>query len=408
MALANSKEAPLQLGRMVFAVKDWVGRLGEVWVEAQIVEIKRRNAPTQFLTLRDRRADISCQVTTTSLVLDSAGPIPEGAQVVARLKARVWERTSSLSFECLELHVAGEGQLLARLEQLKRKLQAEGLFDQTRKKPIPFLPKKIGLITGRASDAERDVLTNIAGRWPAANVQVEHSLVQGPTAAEAVMRALAKLDRDPSIDVIIIARGGGSMEDLLPFSDEGLVRAVANATTPVITAIGHEPDTPIVDFVADLRASTPTDAAKRVVPDVRQEAAIIEEARTRLRSAIVARLEQEQRSLDDIRTRPVLVDPTAAFDAHHDRLALLRHQLHNSITATLREEQSELSRLLMGIRAMSPKSTLERGYAVLVSEDGESISSVHDTFPEERINAYLADGEIVLDVVDTTERTSNG
>lgn len=408
MALANSKEAPLPLGRMIFAVKDWVGRLGEVWVEGQIVEIKRRNAPTQFLTLRDRRADVSCDVTASAFVLDSAGPIPDGAEVVARLKAQVWERSGRLSFECLELHIAGEGRLLASLEQLKRKLQAEGLFDPARKKKIPFLPKGIGLLTGRNSDAERDVLTNIYDRWPAANVVVEYATVQGPSAAASVMQALAKLDADERIDVIILARGGGSLEDLLAFSDEGLVRAVAVANTPVITGIGHEPDTPIVDYAADLRASTPTDAAKRVVPDVRQESAIIAEGRSRLMTAVEALLEREQTALDGLRSRPVMLNPTAAFDAHYDRLVLLRHQLLTFITNTIRDEQATLSNLITSVRAMSPKHTLERGYAVLVTEDGESIASIHEAFPEERIHAYVADGVFELDVVDAHERTTHG
>ncbi|SDL40529.1 exodeoxyribonuclease VII large subunit [Tessaracoccus oleiagri] len=408
MALPNSKESPQPLGRIVMGVKDWIGRLGEVWVDAQVVEIKRRNAPTQFLTLRDRMADISAQVTTTSLVLDSAGPVPEGSRVVARLKARVWERNTSLSFECLELHVAGEGRLLAQLEQLKRKLQAEGLFDPLRKKRLPMLPRVIGLVTGRDSDAERDVLTNIERRWPAAQVRVEHALVQGVNAAESVMTALAKLDGDPHVDVIIIARGGGSMEDLLPFSDEGLVRAVARATTPVVSAIGHEPDTPIVDFVADVRASTPTDAAKRVVPDVAQELGIVDDLRRRLRQAVVGRLDREQRQLDEVRSRPVLVDPTSAFDAHYERLGFLRHRLRTTIESRLRDDQADVARLLAGVRAMSPMRTLERGYAVLVADDHRTVSSVADAATGQRVHAHLSDGELTLDVADITERSRHG
>lgn len=408
MALPNSREQPQPLGRIVMGVKGWVDRLGEVWVDAQVVEIKRRNAPTQFLTLRDRSADISCQVTTSAFVLDSAGPVPEGSSVIARLKARVWERTSSLNFECLELHVAGEGRLLAQLEQLKRKLQAEGLFDPARKRPLPMLPRRIGLVTGAQSDAERDVLTNVHRRWPAARVRVEHALVQGPSAAASIMTALAKLDRDEDVDVIILARGGGSLEDLLPFSDEGLVRAVAAAGTPVITAIGHEPDTPIVDYVADLRASTPTDAAKRVVPDVAQETALVAETRERMRAAVTGFIQQEQRRLDEIRSRPVLHDPTSAFAAHYDRLALLRHQLGAAIDRELRDEQSQVAQLLAGVRAMSPKKTLERGYAVLVGDDGTSLDTVAGVRPGARVHAHLSDGELGLDVVDITERSRDG
>ena len=260
MTLTSSPDRPQPLARIVGAVADWVGRLGEIWVEAQVIEIKRRAAPTQFLTLRDRFADVSCSVTTSAFVLDSAGSLPEGSQVRARLKPRVWEPNASLSFECLELQVAGTGRLLAELDARRRTLQAEGLFDAHRKKRLPLLPRRIGLITGKDSDAEHDVLRNVSRRWPA-RFTVAHSLVQGPTAAASVMQALHSLDDDPEVDVIVIARGGGALEDLLPFSDEGLVRAVSACRTPVVSAIGHESDTPLLDFVADLRASTPTDAA---------------------------------------------------------------------------------------------------------------------------------------------------
>lgn len=404
MALDNSREAPQPLGRIVGAVKDWVGRLGEVWVAAQVVEIKRRNAPTQFLTLRDRQADFSCSATTTALVLDAAGPVPEGSSVVARVKPRLYAPTSSFSFEVLELHVDGEGRLLAELEQRKRKLQAEGLFDPSRKRRLPVLPRAIGLVTGRNSDAERDVLTNVARRWPAARVKVEHALVQGNGSAASVMRALATLDEDPEVDVIVIARGGGSLEDLLSFSDEGLVRAVFAARTPVVSAIGHERDSPILDLVADVRASTPTDAAKHVVPDVAQELAALADARVRLTQAVVGRIADEQRRLDDLRSRPVLADPTRAFAAHHDQLELARHRLRSAIDRRLREDAAELDRLLATVRAASPKRTLERGYALLVSDDG-TVSSVHDAEVGGHVRAYLADGELGLDVVDVTERT---
>lgn len=403
MALSSSRDAPQPLGRIIQAVKGWVERLGEVWVEAQVVEIKRRNAPTQFLTLRDPRAEFSCTATTSARVLDVAGPLPEGSSVVARVKPRVHDRSTQLSLEVLELHVAGEGRLLAELEQRKRKLQAEGLFDPSRKRRLPFLPGCIGVIAGRGSDAERDVLTNARRRWPAAQFRVEHALVQGPLAATQVMQALMLLDCDPEVDVIVIARGGGALEDLLPFSDEGLVRAVAHARTPVVSAIGHEADAPILDLVADVRASTPTDAAKLVVPDVAQEFALVAEARSRIRQAVEQRLTQEQRILDDLRSRPVLRDPTSAFTAHYDRLALLEHQLRSAIDGRLRDESGELARLLAGVRAMSPKKILERGYAVLVGNEG-TISRVTDATVGARLHAHLFDGELDLNVAGVTER----
>ena len=406
MALTSSRDTPQPLGRIIMAASDWVGRLGEVWVEAQIVELRRRRNPTQFLTLRDLAADFSCSGTTTAAVLDAAGPLPEGSRVVARVKPRLYTRSSSFSFEVKEIHVAGEGRLLAELEQRKRKLQAEGLFDVDRKQPIPFLPGVIGLVTGRDSDAERDVLRNVELRWPGARFRVEHALVQGMQAAASVMQALAVLDADESVEVIIIARGGGSLEDLLPFSDEGVVRAVAKAHTPVISAIGHERDTPILDLVADLRASTPTDAAKRVVPDVVQERASLDDARARIRAAVAGRIDVEQRRLDELRSRPVLADPTRAFAIHDERLTLLRHQLRGAIDRRISDEASELGRLLATVRATSPKRTLERGYAVLVGEEG-TISSTADATLGEQIHAYLADGELALTIDEITERNRN-
>lgn len=389
------------------AVKDWVGRLGEIWVDAQVIEIKRRSGPTQFLTFRDRIADVSASVTASAMVLDAAGPLPEGSRVTARLRPRIWDRNARLSFECLEIRVAGEGRLLAQLEQLKRKLQAEGLFETHRKRRLPFIPRTIGLITGKGSDAERDVLKNVENRWPA-RFNVAHATVQGPQAAASVMTALQQLDADPQVDVIIIARGGGSMEDLLAFSDEGVVRAVAEARTPVISAIGHEQDVPLLDFVADLRASTPTDAAKRVVPDFHQEADIIAQAGQRLERAITARIDRDRRWLDDLRTRPALKDPTATFGAHLDKLELLRHRLGSGIENRLRHEESDLRSRISSIRAMSPKATLERGYAVLVDAEGHSVSAVADAHAGARINAYLADGQLELDVVGVNEQESNG
>lgn len=404
MAMTSSPEQPQPLGRVIGAVKDWVNRCGEIWVDAQVVEIKRRSAPTQFMTFRDRIADMSCQVTASTLVLDAAGPIPEGSRVTARIRPRVWDKNSSLSYECLELSVAGEGRLLAQLEQLKRKLQAEGLFDQHHKRGIPTLPRVIGLVTGKNSDAERDVVSNVERRWPGARVRTRHALVQGANSAESIMLALAALDEDPQVEVIIVARGGGSLEDLLSFSDEGLVRAVHAARTPVITAIGHERDFPLVDFVADLRASTPTDAAKRVVPDHAVEVAGVQQSTERLRRAIDNVLARQQDLLGTLRSRPVMVDPTSAYAAHYERLSLLRHRLSTSIERRLRSEESDLRSAVSTVRALSPKRTLERGYAVLVDDGHASVSSVADTAVGARIHAYLADGQLDLDVADLTAK----
>lgn len=405
MALESSPEAPQPLGRVVQAVKGWVERCNAIWVEAQIIEIKRRAAATQFLVFRDLRAETSATVSCSSRVLDAAGPLSEGTTVTALIRPTVWSKNSSLTFECSELRPSGEGRLLAQLEQRKRLLQAEGLFDPRRKKPLPFLPRGIGLITGANSAAERDVLTNIHLRWPAAQVVVRNALVQGPNAAEDVMLAIAELDTQPQVEVIIIARGGGSLEDLLPFSDEGVVRAVAGAATPVMSAIGHEPDSPILDLVADVRASTPTDAAKRVVPDVFEETERISSARQRIRQALSIRLDGEQEWLNQTRSRPVLSEPTASFDAHGERIGELRRRLALAIDHRLSAESQSLTNDLNRVRSMSPKATLERGYAILVDGANDSVSSVHDVDPGDDLIAHLADGHLVLETREIHPRT---
>lgn len=399
----SSADAPQQLGRVIGMVKTWVERCGEIWVEAQVIELRRRASPTQFLTLRDKLANASATITCSAAVLDAAGPVTEGSTVVARLTPRVWAEKASLTFECAELRIAGEGRLLAQLEALKRKLQAEGLFDQRRHQPLPVLPRGIGLITAKDSAAERDVRSNVALRWPAAHLVVRYALMQGQSCAEEVMRRLAELDADPQVDVIIIARGGGSLEDLLPFSDEGLVRAVSAARTPVISAIGHEQDHPILDLVADLRASTPTDAAKRVVPDAAEEAQQISGSLTRLRFAITARLRDEQQQLNQLTSRPVLRNPVASFAPHFEQLDASRHRLSMAIDRALYHEQAGLDSAMGRVRAMSPKATLERGYAILADANNGSVTSIHHTEPGDQLIAYLADGRLILEVDDVLD-----
>ncbi|WP_123575341.1 exodeoxyribonuclease VII large subunit [Luteococcus japonicus] len=406
MAMESSPEQPVALGRVVQAVKGWVERCGAVWVEAQVIQINRRaGSSTVFMTMRDTLAQTSASISCSTAVLDAAGPLTEGTTVTAWIKPTVWSKNGALSFECREMRIAGEGRLLAQLEQRKRLLQAEGLFDPARKKRLPFLPRTIGLVTGAGSAAERDVLTNIALRWPAAQIEVRHALVQGPKAAEEVMARLAELDANPAVDVIIIARGGGSLEDLLPFSDEGLVRAVAAARTPVVTAIGHEPDIPIVDLAADLRASTPTDAAKRVVPDAREESERVTQAIGRIRGAVVNRVRVEQEHLDALRSRPVLRDPAGSFDIHYDRLENLRLRLDHAIDRSLTQHVTSLQHDLSRVRAMSPKATLERGYAVLVDGEGGSVASIHDVDLDDDVMAYLADGKLTLGVREIDDPT---
>ncbi len=399
MGLESSREHPQPLRRVTAAVRGWIDRLGAVWVEGQLIEISRRPAGrTVFMTMRDPLANISASIAASTTTLEEAGPLSEGATVVARLKPSYYETAGRFSFYCDAISGVGEGQLLARLEHTKRLLQAEGLFDPTRKRRLPFLPAEVGLITGVDSAAERDVVENARRRWPGVKIRLRHALVQGSQAAEQLMAAVTELDRQPEVQVIVIARGGGSLEDLLPFSDEGLIRAVYACRTPVVSAIGHETDTPLLDLVADHRASTPTDAAKRVVPDVGEEVARLAQARDRLRLAAAAGIRRQQEWLAAVRSRPVLAAPTASFTLRRNEVTALRARAERAVTVRLAHESSAVEHTLARVRAMSPKATLERGYAILVADDGRGVTSVAGVQQGDDVAAYLADGQLHLSV----------
>ncbi|HET9872388.1 MAG TPA: exodeoxyribonuclease VII large subunit [Propionibacteriaceae bacterium] len=402
MPLDSSPEKPQPLRVVTSMVKGWVERLGQVWVEGQLIEISRRSgAKTVFLTLRDKLANVSASVTIAPTTLDAAGPLTEGATVVARLKPSYFETSGRFSFYCDAIKPVGEGQLLARLEQTKRLLQAEGLFDPARKRRLPFLPKAVGLVTSAGSAAERDVVENMRRRWPAVRIETRHAAMQGPQACEQIVAAVRQLDGAADVDVIVVARGGGSLEDLLPFSDEGLVRAVFACTTAVVSAIGHETDNPILDLVADVRASTPTDAAKRVVPDVREEAEHVAQAVRRLRHAVLGVVERQQGFLDATRSRPVLAVPTASFAVRYEQLDGLRHRGLRAVTGRISHESTAIQHMLARVRAMSPKATLERGYAILVDGEGHAVTSIADVDEDDDLLAHLVDGQLVLAVRET-------
>jgi exodeoxyribonuclease VII large subunit len=399
MPLESSPEHPVPLGRVLSLVRMWIDRLGSVWVEAQVIEINRRAGTSSvFLTLRDRLAQVSASVRVSTATLDAAGPLSENATVVARLKPAFYEARGQFTFYCDAITPIGEGRLLAQLEQTKRLLQAEGLFDPARKRRLPTLPRAIGLITGAGSAAERDVVDNARRRWPAVRILTRHVLVQGPLAAAQLMEAVRVLDANPATDVIVIARGGGSLEDLLPFSDEGLIRAVFACRTPVVSAIGHESDSPILDLVADLRASTPTDAAKRVVPDVAEELTQLTRLRRQLDQSMMSRISGEQDRLTALRSRPVLADPTASFAVHAEQIQALRDRSWRAIRTRVEHEMSAVGYHLARVRAMSPRATLERGYAVLVNVDGHAVTSVQDVSVGDELTARLLDGEAVASV----------
>ena len=368
MALETSAEAPVPVRTVLQAVGGWISKLGRIWVEGQIAECKKRGN-TVFLTLRDPIAAVSAQVICTRQVFEAVSPV-EGARVVMWVKPDFNATRGSFTLTALEIRAVGIGELLARLEKLRGQLAAEGLFSPERKRALPFLPGVIGLVCGRDSAAERDVVQNATRRWPAVRFRIEQSAVQGPYAAGEVIEAVRKLDADPDVDVIVIARGGGSIEDLLPFSDESLLRAVAACRTPVVSAIGHEQDTPLLDYAADLRASTPTDAAKRIVPDVAEQYALIAQLRDRARRSVRGWLERELGWLEGVRSRPALADPVREIERQAEQVGMLAGRARQSVDASLTRAADDIAHTRARLLALSPAATLRRGYAIVLKSPG--------------------------------------
>src|SRR3954452_5779667 len=337
MPLETSAQSPAPVRQIANLISQYVDRLGAVWVEGQIAQISRRpGLNTVFMVLRDAVADISVPLTAPRRVVDSlATPLVEGASVVVQAKPSYYANRGSFSLAVREIPMVGLGELLARLERRRQLLAAEGLFARELKRPLPFLPHRVGLVTAPSSAAERDVLDNARRRWPNVVFEVAHATMQGQRAAAEVMEALARLDRHPEVDVIVVARGGGSVEDLLPFSDEALVRSVHLLRTPVVSPSGHEQDQPMLDLVADVRASTPTDAAKLVVPDVSEELRLVDVGRQRLRQVLGGWLAREQAGLDALRSRPVLGDPRSLLDERAGEVRELRDRARRTLTHRL-------------------------------------------------------------------------
>ena len=396
MALETSAEAPVPVRTILRLTGEWIGRLGRVWVEGQIAELSRRGG-TVFLTLRDPLAAISVRVICPRAVLEAADPPPaEGARIVVWAKPDFNTTRGSFSLSAIEIRAVGLGELLARLDRLRRALAAEGLFAAERKRPLPFLPGKIGLICGRDSAAERDVLRNAARRWPAVQFRVEQVAVQGPYAAGEVIDALRRLANDPAVDVIIIARGGGSIEDLLPFSDEDLIRAVAAGRVPVVSAIGHEQDTPLLDLVADVRASTPTDAARRVVPDVTEQLALITQLRGRAHRCLTGRLEREASWLAAVRSRPVISAPLGELDRRQEQVNGLAERARRCLSARLDRAHDDVAHTRARLVALSPAATLRRGYAIVQRADGSVVRAASETAAAERLTLRFADDQLIV------------
>ncbi|MFN8076656.1 MAG: exodeoxyribonuclease VII large subunit [Kineosporiaceae bacterium] len=396
----TSPENPWPVRMLTAKLGDYLSKAPALWVEGQVVELTRRpGQPTCFLTLRDADVDMSFPVTVHARVLDSLPvPLVEGARVVAHVRAQLWPKRGSLHLSADQLRPVGVGELLARLEHLRRVLASEGLFAADRKRPLPFLPRVVGLVCGRASAAERDVVDNARRRWPAVRFEIRQVAVQGVSAVPEVSAAIAELDAHPEVDVIVVARGGGSLEDLLPFSNEALVRAAAACRTPLVSAIGHEVDTPLLDLVADLRASTPTDAGKRVVPDLGEEAAALAVTRGRLRQALTHRLDVEARRLAELRARPGLRRRAEALQEHGAAVADLQQRARRCTQARLSRAGDDVEHLLQRVRALSPAATLARGYAVVSLPDGTLLREPAQAAPGDVLDVRVAAGRVAARV----------
>ena len=389
----TSSEAPATVRTVSEAIKEYVDRLGPIWIEGEISELNERSGMMAFMRLRDPSVDMSISVMCHKSVIAAVKPLPDNARIVMYAKPSWYTKNGSLSFSAREIRQVGVGELLARLEALKNLLAGEGLFNSDRKVALPLLPKVIGLICGRNTDAEKDVVENAKRRWPSVQFEIREVTVQGAAAVSEVSDALRELEANKDVEVIIITRGGGSFEDLLPFSDEGLVRLAASCTTPIVSAIGHEKDSPLLDLVADYRASTPTDAAKRVVPDISEEIAMIEALQDRARRTLVNRLDLELTRITNFRNRPVMKDPHVLITTRAEIIAGLRDRSNRSFGASIKLAKEELKQIKARVRALSPQSTLDRGYSVVQLPDGQIVTDQKRLKAGDELRLRLAKGE---------------
>ncbi|MDP1851407.1 MAG: exodeoxyribonuclease VII large subunit [Candidatus Planktophila sp.] len=389
----SSSESPASVKVVTEAIKEYVDRLGPIWIEGEISELNERSGVMAFIRLRDPSADMSLSVMCHKSVIAAAQPLPANARVVLYAKPTWYTKNGSLTLSAREIRQVGVGELLARLEALKSLLATEGLFDSDRKIELPLLPKKVGLICGRNTDAEKDVVENAKRRWPSVVFEIREVTVQGAAAVTEVSAALRELEADVNVDVIIITRGGGSFEDLLPFSDEGLVRLAASCLTPIVSAIGHEKDSPLLDLVADFRASTPTDAAKHAVPDINEEIEMISGLRDRARRKILNLIDLETTRLTNFRDRPVMRDPHLLITSRAEIILALRERSLRSFGGHLKLAIEELSQIKARVRALSPQATLDRGYSVVQLSTGDIARDASTLKVGDLLRLRLAKGE---------------
>lgn len=390
----STETTPWSVANFTATLKDWITRLGNVWVEGQISQISPKK-DVFFGELRDLVSDKGVSIHSRRPdVLAAVNELSAGDRVVALIHPDFWERSGKTSMDVLAIRKVGLGELLERIERLRQQLIKEGLTSAERKLPLPFLPNLIGLITGANSDAEKDVIQNSKLRWPEVQFKIQHSPVQGDKAAPEIIKAIELLDADPEVDVIILARGGGSFQDLLVFSDEKVVRAVANCKTPIVSAIGHENDRPLTDEVADLRVSTPTDAAKQVVPDVLEERRRITQALERIGLRVVGFLQNQIELISGIRSRPILANPYTLVDERSQQISQLEQNLSVRVKNYLEKQQLLVSGLRGQVRTLSPKLTLDRGYAVVRDDKGHVLTDPKKVTVGQKLRITLAGGDL--------------
>ncbi len=396
----TSPDSPWPVSTLSGKLKEWIDRLGSVWIEGEITQWGV-SAGNVYGKLKDLEADVTVSFNIWSSVRSKLPDgLKQGDRVISLVKPNFWPKGGTLSMQVLEMRQVGLGDLLERLQKLKQKLAAEGLFDESRKVPLPFLPNLIGLVTGKDSDAEKDVLRNAQLRWPSVTFRIAYAAVQGEKAASEVIAAIRSLDADPQVDVIIVARGGGDFQNLLVFSDESLVRAAAECRTPLVSAIGHENDQPLLDLVADLRASTPTDAAKRVVPDVAEELSRVQQARSRIGLRLTSLLNSEVERIGQLRSRPVLAGSEWITQQRSEDLTRYVARGAELMDRLIERAESKVAELAGQLRAVSPSRTLERGYSIVQLESGEILRKSSEAKSGSKLVVTLSDGSIKARVED--------
>ena len=388
-------ELPFAVHHIAQLMSDYIGRLGQAWIEGQLLEVRETRALT-YMKLRDTdREEVISIYMQSSSFREISPAVEQGSRVVIQGKADWWPKKGSLQFKVLQLRAVGLGELMARIEALRNLLAAEGLFNEDRKVPLPFLPRRVGLICGQNSDAMFDVIENAKRRWPDVEFVVREVPVQGPSAVKQITTSLSELDAIDDVDVIVIARGGGSFEDLLPFSDESLIRSVAACVTPVVAAIGHEEDRPLIDYVADYRASTPTDAARKIVPDVVQELSDLRNTRVRALQLVTSRLEIAQQALSALRERPALSNPAELIDQRLLENTARRELIHSRVSHSIDLQISKMTGYAATLRALSPQGTLERGFSI-VRKAGHVVSSASSVTSGDSLQVRTASGEFTV------------